>query len=462
MASISEEDLICSLCSGIFSLPVILKCKHSFCRACLVDFWECAISRVCPMCGLEVPSGKPLINLELKLAVEALQAQRNEEVCPQHNEKMQIFCHNDEELICAVCRVNKQHKVHECSPVEEAAQNKRVGLFIYSVNTSNVDLHKLKTSFPEQSQTIQRCEIETAIKDEFEKLHQFLREEENRRLKQLRQEEETKVQVMNKKLEMLRDQITRLSSAISDAERDLQATDVPFLLVGLQPDIIEVKSPIYQPQCVRDILINYADHLASLRVRVWKAMTSSIYDAPITLDPNTAHSNLKISPDLRSVHYSKQQPLPDNPERCTSQVCVLGAPGFTSGKHHWTVDVGQGKQWYIGVASESIKRKITTFLTPSEGFWIIGRSNGDTLCAQATPCIKLTPKQMPVRVSVELDYDKGKVIFTNAADLTLLHTFKGKFKEKVFPYFSPGLLEDGENLIPLTICPVVINQSKLF
>uniref|UniRef100_A0A8C5D554 Zinc-binding protein A33-like n=1 Tax=Gouania willdenowi TaxID=441366 RepID=A0A8C5D554_GOUWI len=432
MASISEEDLICSLCSGIFSLPVILKCKHSFCRACLVDFWECAISRVCPMCGLEVPSGKPLINLELKLAVEALQAQRNEEVCPQHNEKMQIFCHNDEELICAVCRVNKQHKVHECSPVEEAAQNKRVGLFIYSVNTSNVDLHKTlhKTNMNwEETKshiqvTIQRCEIETAIKDEFEKLHQFLREEENRRLKQLRQEEETKVQVMNKKLEMLRDQITRLSSAISDAERDLQATDVPFLLVGLQPDIIE--------------------HLESQLVRVWKAMTSSIYDAPITLDPNTAHSNLKISPDLRSVHYSKQQPLPDNPERCTSQVCVLGAPGFTSGKHHWTVDVGQGKQWYIGVASESIKRKITTFLTPSEGFWIIGRSNGDTLC-------------MPVRVSVELDYDKGKVIFTNAADLTLLHTFKGKFKEKVFPYFSPGLLEDGENLIPLTISETPFN-----
>lgn len=176
---------------------------------------------------------------------------------------------------------------------------------------------------------------------------------------------------------------------------------------------------------------------------------------PVTLDPNTAQSNLKFSEELSCVQYSSKQLLPDNPERCTSRVCVLGATGFTSGKHSWTVEVGQGKDWYIGVAQESIKRKSTVFLNRSEGFWVIGLCNGDSFWAQTSPRTKLVLKQKPERITVKLDYDKGKVVFINAADLTTIHTFSDRFTEKIYPYFSPGLYE-GKNSSPLTICPLTI------
>lgn len=174
---------------------------------------------------------------------------------------------------------------------------------------------------------------------------------------------------------------------------------------------------------------------------------------PFVLDPNTAQSNLKFSEDLTCVQYSSKRLLPDNPERCTSRVCVLGATGFTSGKHSWTVDVGHGKDWYIGAAAESIKRKNAVFLNPTEGFWVIGLCNGDTLWAQTSPRPKLVLKQKPERITVKLDYDKGKVLFINADDSTTIHMFSDKFVEKIFPYFSPGLCQDEKTSSPLTVCP---------
>lgn len=179
----------------------------------------------------------------------------------------------------------------------------------------------------------------------------------------------------------------------------------------------------------------------------------SHFSVPFVLDPNTAQSNLKFSEELTCVQYSSKRVLPDNPERCTSRVCVLGATGFTSGKHSWTVNVGQGKDWYIGAAAESVKRKTAVFLNPTEGFWVIGLCNGDTFWAQASPRVKLALKRKPERITVKLNYDKGKVVFSNAEDSTTIHTFSDKFVERIFPYFSPGLCEDGKTCSPLTVCP---------
>uniref|UniRef100_A0A8C6L587 B30.2/SPRY domain-containing protein n=1 Tax=Nothobranchius furzeri TaxID=105023 RepID=A0A8C6L587_NOTFU len=134
----------------------------------------------------------------------------------------------------------------------------------------------------------------------------------------------------------------------------------------------------------------------------------------VILDPNTAHSNLKLSQGLTSVQYSSKKPLPDNPERCTSRMWVLGANGFISGKHSWTVDVGQGKDWYIGVARESIKRKSAVFLSPTEGFWVIGQCSIDSLWAQTSPRTRIHVKQKPEKITIELDFIKGKVEHVSA------------------------------------------------
>ncbi|XP_070687491.1 zinc-binding protein A33-like [Pempheris klunzingeri] len=459
---LSEEDLLCPQCSEIYCLPVLLKCGHNICKVCLQKFWEWRGCRECPVCRTVSAPGRPPINLALKIAADEYQVQRtssNQEVCFFHNEKLKIFCHNDEEPICLVCQTSKQHKVHECCPVEEAAQQKKteISAMLESLRKKLRIFNKTKEHCEETKNYIQTQahQCEETIKEEFEKLHLFLREEENTRLKALKQEEEIKSRVMCEKLENIKDQIKALCSTISDTETALRAKDLPFLQDYKQTKK-RVKCNIREPECIRDILIDSAKHLGLLKFGIWKKMANIVTYVPITLDPNTAQSNLKLSEELTQVQYSSKQLLPDNPERCTSRVCALGATGFTSGKHSWTIEVGRGKDWYIGVAQESIKRKSTVFLNPAEGFWVIGLCNGDSFWAQTSPRTKLTLKQKPETITVKLDYDKGKVVFLNAANLTTIYTFSDRFTEKIFPYFSPGLYEEGKTSNPLTICPLTI------
>lgn len=138
---------------------------------------------------------------------------------------------------------------------------------------------------------------------------------------------------------------------------------------------------------------------------------------------------------------------------------VLGATGFTSGKHSWTIEVGIGKEWYIGVAAESIKRKSVIFLNPLEGFWVIGLCNSDTYWAQTSPRTKLQLKLKPARVTVKLDYEKGKVVFINTVDSSTIYTFSDRFTERLFPYLSPGIYQEEKTSVPLTICPLKITVN---
>uniref|UniRef100_W5M549 B30.2/SPRY domain-containing protein n=1 Tax=Lepisosteus oculatus TaxID=7918 RepID=W5M549_LEPOC len=96
----------------------------------------------------------------------------------------------------------------------------------------------------------------------------------------------------------------------------------------------------------------------------------------VTLDPRTAHPHLIVSRNGKQVrHGDIRQDLPDNPERFTSCVDVLGKDGFTSGRHYWEVKVGKKTEWDLGVVRESIKRKKQISLSTEDGFWTLGLRN---------------------------------------------------------------------------------------
>lgn len=459
--SLSEEEISCPQCSNIYSYPVLLVCGHNICKLCLHNYWKWKKCQECPVCGTKSSTGMPAINVDLKLAVEQFQKRRamTEENCPLHNEKLKIFCNNDEVPICLVCQLSREHKVHRCCPVEEAAQQKK-DEFHTILDTLRKKVRAMSKTKHQWEETknylkIQGCQIEKAIKEEFLQLHQFLKDEEDIRLRQLKQEEDIKIQILCDKIENIEEEIKALNSTISKIDIVLRRKDLPFLQEYKETKQ-GIRRNIQEPENIRDILINSAKHLGILRFTVCKKMLQTVKYASVILDPNTAHSNLKLSQELTSVQYSNKEFLPDNPERCTSRMCVLGSTGFTSGKHSWTVELGHSKEWFIGVARESIKRKSTTFLSPEEGYWVIGQYSNESLYAQTSPRTRISVKKMPEKLTVQLDCDKGKVVFINAADSAVIHTFKDKFTEKMFPYFSVGLCENWKNSSPLTICPVAM------
>ncbi|XP_006137169.2 neoverrucotoxin subunit alpha-like [Pelodiscus sinensis] len=161
----------------------------------------------------------------------------------------------------------------------------------------------------------------------------------------------------------------------------------------------------------------------------------------LALDPATAHPELVLSADLRSVSRGpEKQRLPDNPERFDYSLCVLGSQGFTSGKHSWEVkvEVGHTRDWAVGVARESVQRKGEVDLNPEKGVWVGVRQWDDTLDYRAytNPITHLSLSREPKRIRVSLDYERGLVAFNYADDLTPIFTFpQASFNgEKIFPF----------------------------
>ncbi|XP_075769778.1 butyrophilin subfamily 1 member A1-like isoform X3 [Pelodiscus sinensis] len=171
----------------------------------------------------------------------------------------------------------------------------------------------------------------------------------------------------------------------------------------------------------------------------------------VTLDPDTAHPNLVLSEDRKSVRLGDtRQDLPDTPERFDPCVCVLGAEGFAGGRRYWEVEVGDKTGWDLGVCRESVSRKGKITLSPGRGYWVVWLRDGEYK-ARTSPPTLLSVSTRPSRVGVFLDYEAGEVSFYNVTDRSHLFTFTGTFSGTLHPYFHPG----GTNAEPLTICPVL-------
>ncbi|NXJ87095.1 BT1A1 protein, partial [Trogon melanurus] len=147
----------------------------------------------------------------------------------------------------------------------------------------------------------------------------------------------------------------------------------------------------------------------------------------ITLDPSTAHPQLLLSSDLRSVRWDyKQQDLPNNPERFDEEFCVLGREGFQGGRHCWEVEletveeVGHDAVWAVGVANESMRKKGKMDLSSYGGVWAVWNHQGKP----ASTTSRIAPRiPLPRRVLVCLDYPRGLVTFFNATTGNEIFTF---------------------------------------
>ncbi|XP_030399620.1 butyrophilin subfamily 1 member A1-like isoform X2 [Gopherus evgoodei] len=144
----------------------------------------------------------------------------------------------------------------------------------------------------------------------------------------------------------------------------------------------------------------------------------------VTLDPDTAHPELVLSEDRKSVRWGDtRQRLPNNPERFDTDPCVLGCEGFTSGRHCWEVEVGDAGGWSVGVAKESVGRKGGISYSPDGGIWAVGWRWGGQFQALPSPLTPLPLSRVPSRIRVCLDCDRGQVTFIGAGDEAPIFTF---------------------------------------
>lgn len=133
-----HKEATCSICLEYFQDPVSIPCGHSFCRVCITQCWkERSTNFSCPQCREIALQRNFRPNRELgnvveitkRLSARALKgaAGDGEAACEKHHEALKLFCSQEEALICYICRESRAHRSHAVFPIEEAAQDYKVG-----------------------------------------------------------------------------------------------------------------------------------------------------------------------------------------------------------------------------------------------------------------------------------------------------------------------------------------------
>ncbi|KAL3975406.1 aminomuconate-semialdehyde dehydrogenase [Sarotherodon galilaeus] len=468
-----ENFLSCHVCSETFKDPVSLSCNHSFCSSCLQKFWEQAKNTNCPICKRKSSNAKPGVNFALKELADAFVGRYKsgssetlkekkvlELVCNKHQKESKLFCVDEDRAVCPVCDFSL-HQSHKVVPVEEAVSDLKEQLKsdLKSLQDKRNKYKQVEETYNEMREHMKKqlLSTERQIRAEFNKLQQFLKEEEESRLAALREEEEQKGRTISREMKMIEEQISSLSDSISAVEEELQKHSVPFLSSYKDTQSrARAQSSVSDPQLVSGALIDVAKHLGNLSFRVWEKMKEKVHFSPVILDPNTANPRLYLSDDLTSVRCGDtKQHLPDNPERYSNYPEVFGSEGFSSGKHSWEVEVGDHPCWFLGVIKESVNKNQQS-VSPKDGVWCLLHRSG-TYNNGNQP---LQVKKSLQRIRVQLDYDRGEVSFYDSEDMTYIYTHRDTFTEKIFPYFYIGNMGDAKTS-DIKICKTQVPQTSV-
>ncbi|ROK54649.1 Tripartite motif-containing protein 16 [Anabarilius grahami] len=263
--------------------------NHSFCKECLQQFWRSNNTQECPVCRKRSSRDEPPCNLVLKNLCESFLKERNkrhssgsEEICSLHSEKLKLFCLEDKQPVCLVCRDSQQHDNHKFRPISEAVSSSKEELnkALKSLQEKIQHNEKMKGEFEKTVQHIksQAEHTDRQIKQQFGKLHQFLRDEEEATITALREEEEQKKQMMKEKLEEMNRHISALSHTMKDMEEMMKANDICFLKkFPASMERVQISQP--DPQMASGVLIHVPRYLGNLQLKVWKKMQDIVQNS---------------------------------------------------------------------------------------------------------------------------------------------------------------------------------------
>uniref|UniRef100_A0A452HY02 RING-type E3 ubiquitin transferase n=1 Tax=Gopherus agassizii TaxID=38772 RepID=A0A452HY02_9SAUR len=404
-----QEEATCPICLEYFKAPVILDCGHNFCRLCVTQCWQGSNANFsCPQCReiLQHRNFRP--NRQLANVAKGAEGER---VCETHGEALKLFCEEDQTPICLVCDRSKEHRAHAVVPIEEAAQEYKVGQHHVVEKLQEIQMMDTQRSWEHLRQKIM---------SEFEQLHQFLREQERLLLARLAELDQEIVKLQDENVTKLSKEISHLSEQISELEGKCRQPASEFLQV-------------------RDIISPPQIPTQGGKVSHFSQTTLALLLSPVsvTLDPDTAHPRLLLSVDRKILTWDViRLNCPEHPQRFDLSPCVLGCEGFTSGRHCWEVEVGDGTAWAVGVATESVKRKEELSAAPEVGIWAVQRW-GFQFRALTSPPTPLSLSCVPSRIQVSLDCEQGQVAFFSADSEDPIFTFPSTsfMGERLRPFF---------------------------
>ncbi|KAK9981762.1 hypothetical protein ABG768_001286, partial [Culter alburnus] len=229
-----------------------------------------------------------------------------------------------------------------------------------------------------------------------------------------------------------------VSSALSSNPSHLRELDLSYNHPG-RSGVQLLNDKLKDPNCSLQIL-NF-DHADPSRITPGLRK----YAFNLTLDPNTAHTQLALSEENRKATYAEKphtypenQSYPDHPERFEHHEQVLCQESLT-GRCYWEVE---WSGWaYIAVTYKGINRK-----GGSDSWFGYNDKSWSLYCTEnrysAWHNNKKTdiraPSPQSNRVGVYLDWSAGSLSYYSISDthtLTHIHTFNTTFTEPLYAGF---------------------------
>ncbi|KAG9332299.1 hypothetical protein JZ751_015401 [Albula glossodonta] len=299
-----HSELTCPVCLELFREPVILECGHHFCRQCITQCWDAKPeeSPTCPQCRktctLKLRPNSLLCNvvesvrraraMDTHPREASVSPERNPrppvsanspelvsepDYCEEHEEKLKLYCEDDQIAICLVCGMSRDHKTHSVIPINEAFENYKstrlecclggirapavfvlllclsltlsLGLTTLTGLTSeklSVVLQRVEVQREEasccQTQTNQKMmeikeqasTLEDQISWEFVQLRELLQREEEEVKAGLRREKEERLRLLDQTLTHTTQQISALELTAQELHHKLREEDHPAQL----------------------------------------------------------------------------------------------------------------------------------------------------------------------------------------------------------------------------------------
>ncbi|XP_031601311.2 zinc finger protein RFP-like [Oreochromis aureus] len=441
-------EIPCDVCTGtrLKALKSCLVCLTSYCQTHLEPHLTATSLKRHQLI-------EPVENLENRM-------------CRKHDKHLELFCKTDQTCICMLCSV-LDHKTHEVVPLREEYEGKKAELEKTEAEIQQM-IQKRRLKIQEIKESVKMSkDAADRQKAEGVQVLTALMESVERRLKELIKEIEDKQETTEKQAEGvikdLEQEISELMERSSEVEQLSHSEDHLHLLQSFSSlkaalctkdwTEVRVRPPSYEETVGRAV-----ETLRKDMKKLFEAELKRVqqYAVDVTLDPDTANPDLILSDDGKQVKYGDvKKKLPDNPERFSQCVCVLGEQSFSSGRFYFEVQVKGKTKWSLGVATESISRKGKIRLSPQNGLWTVCLRNGNKYKACAAPPVRLSLQSGPEKVGVFVDYEEGLVSFYDVDAAALIYSFTGcSFTEKLHPYLNPCNNDDGKNAAPLLITPI--------
>ncbi|XP_053172560.1 E3 ubiquitin/ISG15 ligase TRIM25 [Scomber japonicus] len=476
------RELTCPICLQLFSEPVSLPCGHVYCLACIRTMGEGLDQHSCPECQAEYQGTKDIVKSSKMCSIIETYKATAGNVNPSAN-LLDVSHEIESDPFMGESNMNYHQDIAAAGVNQEETSGCKGNGFQIGFGSSldqeqgsgksKVELEEPKFRLASQitELTLKLEMAENVLKKERElevdvtAANAQQREKASKLLGQIMDlsqsysaqvtqliEEElrpgeasicSRVSRASELTKQLRQAVLRAESLLTEEDKTAFTDD----LQSLQPLIVELMAkPVEEEEDHVESKVNPAracpklEHMnAELRERlgeIQRSLRNTFNPSEVTFDPETAHPNLILSADLKTVTFSSnKQPYPSSPRRFTNFFQVLSTQSFYEGDHCWEVEL-EVAPWIIGIcySGKLARVGLPSALESSRSSWCLMWFDNRLTAFEQGHDVPLRRTTVSRRLEIQLSFKTHRLSFYNISPnsgKTHVYTFKINLTEPV-------------------------------